>query len=69
MEGGPGNGTMLPMSTPTVIESPLRLEPVTADPFIDDPPGLPAGTAVRVVAPVRDHRAARLRRSPDRRCR
>jgi hypothetical protein len=24
------------MSTPTVIESPLRLEPVTADPFVAD---------------------------------
>jgi hypothetical protein len=24
------------MSTPTVIESPLRLEPVSADPFVAD---------------------------------
>jgi hypothetical protein len=24
------------MSTPIVIEAPLKLEPVTADPFVDD---------------------------------
>lgn len=28
--------TMPCMSTPTVIESPLQLEPVTADPFVAD---------------------------------
>jgi hypothetical protein len=28
--------TMLGMSTPTVIENPLRLESVTADPFVAD---------------------------------
>jgi hypothetical protein len=28
--------TMPSMSTPTVIESPLRLEPVTSDPFVAD---------------------------------
>jgi hypothetical protein len=28
--------TMLGMSTPMVIESPLQLEPVTADPFVSD---------------------------------
>ena len=28
------------MSTPTVIESPVRLDPVTADPFIDDLAGV-----------------------------
>jgi hypothetical protein len=30
------SGRILGMSTPTVIESPLRLEPVTADPFVAD---------------------------------
>jgi hypothetical protein len=28
--------TMPGMSTPTVIEAPLRLEPITADPFVAD---------------------------------
>lgn len=60
---------MLPMSTPTVIESPLRLEPVTADPFIDDLAGLSVETEARRVAPAPDHRTARLPRARGRRLR
>jgi hypothetical protein len=36
MAAGRPSGRILGMSTPTVIESPLRLEPVTADPFVAD---------------------------------
>ena len=36
MAAGHANGTMRGMSTPIVIEAPLKLEPVTADPFVDD---------------------------------
>jgi hypothetical protein len=36
MDAGRGGRTMPGMSTPTVIESPLRLESVTADPFVAD---------------------------------
>jgi hypothetical protein len=53
MEAGPRIATMLPMSTPTVIESPLHLEPVTGDPFIDDLAGLPAETGNRLTASPR----------------
>lgn len=56
MEGGPRNETMRPMSTPTVIESPLRLEPVTADPFNDD---LTPSTEARVAAPALPRQVAR----------
>jgi hypothetical protein len=41
---------MLPMSTPTVIESPIHLEPVIADPFIDDLAGLSVETQTRLAA-------------------
>ena len=36
MAGAPRRRTMRGMSTPNVIESPIELEPVTADTFIDD---------------------------------
>jgi len=47
---------MLPMSTPTVIESPLRLEPVTADSFIDD---LAPSSEARVAPPAPARQVAR----------
>jgi hypothetical protein len=53
------SGTMLPMSTPTVIESPLRLEPVTADDFISDLTAPSVEVEVRPVA-----LEPRLRRRP-----
>jgi hypothetical protein len=56
MEDSRRNATMLPMSTPTVIESPLRLEPVTADPFIDD---LAPSTEARSVSPAAARQVAR----------
>jgi hypothetical protein len=53
MEQIASNGTMLSMSTPTVTESPLRLEPVTADDFISDLTGLSVEAKIRPAAPAR----------------
>jgi len=38
------------MSTPTVIESPLRLEPVTSDPFVADLEHPTSASELRLVA-------------------
>ena len=46
MAAGPTNETMRGMSTPTVIEAPLKLEPVTSDPFVDDLDSSRDGTLV-----------------------
>ena len=48
------------MTFPTVIETPLRLEPVTRDPFGDDPPSTPVIVAPAAAVPFI---AARDRRS------
>lgn len=48
------------MTFPTVIETPLRLEPVTRDPFGDVPPSTPVIVAPVAVIPFI---AARDRRS------
>lgn len=42
--------TMRGMSTPMVIESPLRLEPVTADPFVTDLEHPASESELRLVA-------------------
>jgi hypothetical protein len=42
--------TMPCMSTPTVIESPLRLEPVTTDPFVADLEHPASESEIRLVA-------------------
>ena len=47
------------MTFPTVIETPLTLEPVTRDPFGDAPPTrLAVDTATEIVPQVRSGRAA-----------
>ena len=47
------------MTFPTVIETPLRLEPVTRDPFGDAPSTEPAvGTATELVPRTRSCRIA-----------
>ena len=48
----PSGETMLSMSTPTVTESPIRLEPVTADPFVADLSAASADTEARLAALV-----------------
>jgi hypothetical protein len=48
MERGTQDETMLAMSAPSVTESPIRLEPVTADPFIDDLSRTSAETEARL---------------------
>jgi hypothetical protein len=52
------SGTMPLMSTPTVIETPLRLEPVTADDFISDLTALSGEVEVR--PPALEPRLRRL---------
>jgi hypothetical protein len=42
--------TMLGMSTPMVIEAPLHLEPVTADPFVVDLEHPASESELRLVA-------------------
>ena len=46
MAGGRTEETMRGMSTPIVIEAPLKLEPVTSDPFVDDLDSSRDGTLV-----------------------
>jgi hypothetical protein len=48
--------TMPSMSTPTVIESPLRLEPVVADPFVADLERPPTESALLLVAAASSRR-------------
>jgi hypothetical protein len=42
--------TMLGMSTPMVIESPLQLEPVSADPFVADLESAASESELRLLA-------------------
>lgn len=67
-------GTVLCMFAPTVIESPIRLEPVTADPFVADLSAPSAETQARLAAlerrlsptaqPAPEPQRIRIRRRP-----
>jgi hypothetical protein len=48
--------TMPCMATPTVMESPLRLEPVTADPFVSDLERPTSESELRLIAAAASRR-------------
>jgi hypothetical protein len=50
MSAGRRQTTMQGMSTPNVVESPLNLEPVTADSFVADLDRPPSESVLRLLA-------------------